>query len=156
MDLPVLTIAANRPKANPHFERLGGAAVVERLVESFYRAMDTRRDAERIRRMHRPDLAEVRRVLVAYLTEWLGGPRLYSPERGAPRLGRVHHPFRIGPAERDAWMACMGQALAETCADVALRAELHAAFWKVAQHLASHADTPQPVNHDAFVPDTPH
>jgi hemoglobin len=136
MDLPVVT---PRPAAaNPHYGQLGGAPVVEQLVESFYAAMDTLPQARGIRAMHGADLAPVKAVLVAYLSEWLGGPRLYSPLRGAPKLGRVHRPYAIGPAERDAWMRCMSLALEQHCPEPGLREQLEAAFRKVADHLASH------------------
>ena len=121
--------------ANPHFARLGGEPAVRRLVDAFYRAMDTRPDARTIRAMHAPDLAETRALLVQYLCEWLGGPRAYSAQRGAPMLRRRHHAFDIDAAARDAWMACMRQALDETCEDAALRDELLAAFHKVADFI---------------------
>jgi hemoglobin len=121
--------------ANPHFARLGGEAAVARLVEAFYAAMDTREDARTIRAMHAHDLASTKAVLRLYLAEWLGGPKRYSAERGAPRLGRVHAPFAIDAGARDAWLACMHDALRDTCADAALRDELMAAFAKVAHHL---------------------
>ena len=70
-----------------------------------------------------------------YLAEWLGGPKRYSTERGQPRLRRVHMPFAIDTDARDAWLACMHQALDEIGADAALRDELLAAFAKVADHL---------------------
>lgn len=120
---------------NRHFERLGGRPAVERLVQAFYRAMDTRPEAATIRAMHAPDLGPVRAVLVDYLCEWLGGPRLYSTQRGAPMLRRRHQPFDIDAAARDAWMACMCQALEETTPDAALRAELEGAFWKIADFI---------------------
>ncbi len=122
-------------KTNPHYERVGGHAGVVALVDAFYRAMDGRPDARTIRAMHAADLAETRRVLVAYLSEWMGGPRQYSTERGAPMLRRRHRPFDIDASARDAWMACMREALEATCADDALRAELLAAFGKVAEHM---------------------
>ena len=127
-------------KTNPHFERLGGAAAVARLVDAFYRAMDTRADARAIRAMHEPDLTATKAVLVAYLGEWLGGPKQYSAQRGPPRLRRVHQPFVIDAAARDAWMACMRQALDDTGTEAALRDKLLAAFAKVAEHL-KHTDT---------------
>ena len=116
--LPLIT------RANPHYERLGGQAAVVALVEAFYRAMDSREDARTIRAMHEPDLGDTQRVLVSYFTEWLGGPKDYSAQRGAPKLRRRHAPFAIDAAARDAWMACMRQALDETCGDAALRTEL--------------------------------
>ena len=120
---------------NPHLARFGGEAAVARLVEAFYCAMDTRADAQRLRAMHAAELGPTKAVLVSYLVEWMGGPRRYSAERGAPMLRRRHHPFDIDAAARDTWLACMGQALAETCDDAALRAQLEAAFAKIATYL---------------------
>lgn len=140
MNLPAVVAAP----ANPHFARLGGAPVIARLVDAFYRQMRTREDARRILAMHPADLSHTRQILVAYLTEWTGGPRLYTPWRGAPRLGRVHAPFTIGPADRDAWMRCMDAALDECVADVPLRGELHAAFARLATHLVRHPDPVAP------------
>lgn len=121
--------------SRPHFVRLGGHASVVRLVDAFYRAMDTRPEAAAIRAMHEADLTRTRAVLVKYLTEWMGGGRLYSPEHGAPMLRRRHQRFAIDAAARDAWMLCMREALNEICADASLRAELDAAFYKVADFM---------------------
>ena len=129
-DVPV--VAA---RANPHFVRLGGHAAVLALVDAFYRAMDGREDARTIRAMHASELAPTKAVLVKYLAEWMGGPSRYSAEHGPPRLRRRHHPFAIDADARDAWMACMRQALAETCPDQALRSELETAFAKIAAHI---------------------
>ena len=120
---------------NPHYARLGGHESVVRLVDAFYRAMDARPQAATVRAMHEPDLTHTKAVLVKYFSEWMGGPKLYSPERGEPRLRRRHMPFAIDDAARDAWMLCMRQALAEVCADEALRAELDAAFFKLADFM---------------------
>lgn len=120
---------------NPHYVRLGGHDSVVRLVDAFYAAMDSRPQAARIRAMHAPDLTHTKAVLVKYFSEWMGGPRLYSPERGEPRLRRRHQPFAIDADARDAWMLCMRQALAEVCADEGLRAELDTAFYKLADFI---------------------
>jgi len=118
-----------------HFERIGGQAGVTRLVEAFYAAMSSRQDAKTIRAMHASDLTATKAVLVQYFCEWMGGPRDYSAHRGHPQLRRRHFPFAVDDAARDAWLACMSQALAETSADSALNAELEAAFRKIADHL---------------------
>ncbi|MGK3999290.1 group II truncated hemoglobin [Sorangium sp. So ce1024] len=125
---------------NPHFAAVGGAPAVARLVDRFYFHMDTLPEAAAIRALHPADLKPVKEVLERYLTEWLGGPALYSAERGHPRLRRRHLRFRIGAAERDAWMLCMRAALADVVSDPALRAQLDAAFYKVADFLRNDAE----------------
>lgn len=133
------------PAAPSHFLRLGGPAAVARLVDAFYDAMDTLPQAAAIRAMHEPDLAHTRDILAKYLSEWLGGPRLFTPERGAPMLRRRHQRFPIDAAARDAWMLCMRHALAQACADEALRADLDAALWKIADFMRNTAsDSPSP------------
>jgi hemoglobin len=117
---------------NPHYARIGGEGEVRRLVDAFYRRMDTLPEAARIRAMHDADLGEIKSTLRLYLIEWLGGPRDYSAHRGPPRLRARHLPFAIGIAERDAWMLCMRGALEEVVADAELRIELEQAFFRTA------------------------
>lgn len=131
--------------ASPPFARIGGQAAIDQLVDAFYRRMDSLPEAKTIRDMHADDLASVSRVLKRYLGEWLGGPKLYSQERGHPRLRMRHMPFRIGVAERDAWMSCMSGALEEVVADARLRAELLQSFYKLADWIRNDDGNP----HDA-------
>jgi hemoglobin len=130
------------PQALTPFMRIGGAATVDRLVEAFYLRVDTLLEARTIRAMHAIDLTEVKDVLKRYLGEWMGGPRLYSQERGHPRLRQRHLGFKIGEAERDAWLACMRGALDETVTDGDLRAELMQAFSKLADWMRNQPGNP--------------
>jgi hemoglobin len=122
---------------NPHFGRIGGEPAVRRLVDAFYRRMDTLPEAAAIRAMHGDDLDEIKAVLRAYLVEWLGGPKEYSPWRGPPRLRRRHAQFDIGGVERDAWMLCMRGALEEVVADADLRREIEAALFRTANAIVN-------------------
>jgi hemoglobin len=115
-----------------NFRRIGGQGTVDRLVEAFYRRIDCLAEAQGIRAMHPADLTSTKDVLKLYLGEWLGGPSLYTRERGHPRLRMRHTHLRIGPAERDAWMLCMRGALDDVVAEPAVRELLHAAFLKLA------------------------
>lgn len=137
---------------NPHFQRIGGSEAVGRLVEAFYRRVETLPEAAVIRAMHAADLTETKSVLKRYLAEWMGGPRDYSRDRGPPRLRRTHAAFAIGAAERDAWMLCMRGALAEVVADADLRAQLERAFLKVAETVRNDADNPHDAASDAHGP----
>src|SRR6516164_9412508 len=124
--------AATDQAAISMFERIGGIVTIDRLVESFYHRMDSLPEARIIRDMHPADLSSTRQLLKRYLTEWTGGPKLYSPEKGHPRLRQRHLGFSIGNAERDAWLTCMRGALEETVADLEARQEIYAALAKLA------------------------
>jgi hemoglobin len=124
------------------FTLIGGQAVVDRLVDSFYHRMDILPEAGGIRAMHSDDLTSVKDVLKRYLGEWLGGPKLYSQERGHPRLRQRHMHFKIGEAERDAWMLCMQGALDEVVENEALRAHLSQSFYKLADWVRNDSGNP--------------
>jgi hemoglobin len=117
------------------YERIGGADAVDALVERFYAEMDARPEARGIRALHAANLAPTKFVLKRYLGEWLGGPPLYSRERGHPRLRMRHLRFPIGEAERDAWLACMRAALEATVADEAPREGIFRALASLADHM---------------------
>jgi hemoglobin len=129
------SLEKTRPSANPHYRLLGGERGVLKLVEHFYRIMDTDPYAASIRAMHPADLTETKAVLHDYLSGWLGGPNLYEAKRGHPRLRQRHMRFSIGEAERDQWLYCMANALNELGVEEALRYQLLAAFLKTADHL---------------------
>lgn len=117
------------------YTRLGGEPAVRALVERFYVLMDELPEAQAVRRLHPPSLQRSADSLFKFLSGWFGGPPLYVRERGHPRLRMRHLPFAIGRAERDQWMRCMRQALAEQVADEPLRAAVENAFVGMADHM---------------------
>jgi hemoglobin len=127
------------------FERVGGAPTIDRLVESFYARMDRLPEAEVIRAMHAPDLGPTKDVLKRYLSEWMGGPKHYSAERGHPRLRQRHMGFAIGDAERDAWLLCMRGALEEAIEDAGARQEIYGLMAKLADWMRNQAGNPHDV-----------
>jgi hemoglobin len=127
------------------FERLGGSDAIDRLVEAFYHRMDVLPQAQRIRAMHDRDLGATKQALKDYLSEWTGGPKLYTPQKGHPRLRQRHLRIPIDIAERDAWMLCMRGALEETIVDAAARREIDEALAKLADWLRNQAGNPHDV-----------
>lgn len=125
-----------------HYERIGGEDKVRQLVDRFYDHMDELPETYGIRKLHAADLSGSRQKLHDFLSGWLGGPQLYVEKHGHPMLRRRHLPFPIGDAERDQWMHCMRLALDEVVEDAKLRAELHQAFVKVADHMRNQAQQP--------------
>ncbi len=128
------------------FERIGGEITVDRLVESFYRRMDTLPEAKTIRALHAADLSRAKITLKRYLTEWLGGPKLYSAEKGHPRLRQRHIGFPIGVGERDAWLLCMRGAMEETIDDAAARIEILPLLEKLADWMRNQPGNPHDAN----------
>jgi hemoglobin len=141
-----MTVDALQSQKTP-FHAIGGQATVDRLVETFYRNMDVLPQAQKIRAMHARDLGPTKAVLKLYLAEWLGGPKTYSEQRGHPRLRMRHMGFAIGPAERDAWMACMTGALDEVVDDVNLREKLKQSFAKLADWVRNDPDNEHDKHH---------
>jgi hemoglobin len=123
-----------------HFERIGGAEGVRRLVDRFYDLMDMEPEAAAIRVLHPPSLEASRDKLYLFLTGWLGGPPLYVERVGPPMLRARHLSFPIGDAERDAWMLCMGRALEEQEMPGELRDFLRDRFRALADHMRNRPD----------------
>jgi hemoglobin len=119
------------------YTRLGGAPAIRALVDRFYALMDELPEAYTVRRLHPESLAGSADSLFKYLSGWFGGPPLYIRERGHPRLRMRHAPYAIGAVERDEWMLCMRQALAEQVADPALREAVEQAFTGMAEHMVN-------------------
>ena len=118
--------------AQTPYRQLGGDRAVRALVDRFYDLMDREPAYAVIRRIHQPDLAHARDKLYWYLSGWLGGPAMYVERFGHPMLRARHLPFSIGVAERDAWLACMQQAMRESGVPEPLQAPLAGAFAKTA------------------------
>jgi hemoglobin len=104
--------------------------------------MDVLPDAKGIRAMHAANLEPTKNVLKRYLCEWMGGPKLYSAEKGHPRLRQRHMGFKIGELERDAWLLCMKGALEESVAEVEARQEIYGLLAKLADWMRNQAGNP--------------
>ena len=117
------------------FEWIGGEARIQALTERFYDLMDLEPLYQVLRAAHGSELASARQKLFWFLCGWLGGPQHYTERLGHPRLRARHLPFRIGVAERDQWVACMDQAMAETGVPEDLRRRLRASFFQTADFM---------------------
>ena len=116
------------------YERVGGEAYFEALVDRFYDGVA----ADAVLRPLYPegDLSDERRWLALFLVQYWGGPGTYSSLRGHPRLRMRHAGFGVGAKERDAWLRHMLGAVASVPgADEAAQAELEAYFRSAADFM---------------------
>jgi len=95
------------------FDLIGGEARVRALVDRFYDLMAIDERFARLRSLHPADLDASRDKLSWFLCGWMGGPDHYIRRFGHPRLRARHLPFPIASAERDQWLVCMAQAMAD-------------------------------------------
>ena len=119
----------------PIFEAVGGTSWFETLIERFYNAVET---DVLLRPLYPDDLTESREHMVKFLSQYWGGPRTYSEERGHPRLRMRHAPFVITSAERDAWVKHMVAAVRAGDLPPALEERMIDYFEMAATHLINH------------------
>jgi hemoglobin len=118
---------------------LGGEAAVRALVDRFYDLMDLEPAYTALRALHPSTLDGSRDKLHWFLCGWLGGPQHYIERFGHPMLRARHLPYAIGNTERDQWMACMTQAMADCAVEPALAAALREALQGTANWMRNRA-----------------
>ena len=106
------------------YDTVGGMPFFEALVDHFYDGVQA--DRALLSLYPEPeDLGPARHKLALFLAQYWGGPTTYHEERGHPALRMRHAPFAIGPAERDAWLSHMREAVDS----LGLTPEQHATLW---------------------------
>ncbi|MCO5734478.1 globin [Rhizobium sp. SSA_523] len=117
------------------YEAIGGDETVRALTRRFYALMDSLPEAARCRAVHPADLSGSEAKLYDYLTGYLGGPPVYVEKYGHPRLRSRHFMASIGVRERDEWLLCFSQAMAETIDNPKLRDIIWAPIERLAHHM---------------------
>lgn len=118
------------PHVSP-YEQIGGAETIRKLVKSFYARV--RKDPV-LAPIFPGDWAETERKQYLFLTQFFGGPQLYSEEFGHPMLRARHIPFPVTPRRAQAWLSCMSQALD----DVGLAGGIRDYIWQRLVQTAQH------------------
>jgi hemoglobin len=95
------------------FKAAGGEAGLRRLVDRFFDRMSSDARFATIYAMHPEDIDVSRDKLARFLCGWLGGPKLYNAKYGTISIPRDHSHLPIGEAERDQWLTCMAESVAE-------------------------------------------
>ena len=93
------------------YDAIGGAPVIREIVEKFYPKVQ---DHPLLAPLFPDDILPVMDKQYLFLTQFLGGPSLYSDEYGHPMMRARHMPFPITPERAEAWLDCMARALSQT------------------------------------------
>jgi hemoglobin len=99
--------------ADASFQAAGGVDGLRVLVDNFFDRMGSDDRFKTIWDLHPEDKEISRDKLARFLCGWLGGPKLYQEKYGAIGIPRVHAHLPIGAAERDQWLTCMSESVAE-------------------------------------------
>ncbi|WP_028393131.1 globin domain-containing protein [Bacillus cihuensis] len=95
-------------QANPTPYDVIGEALLYKLIDVFYENVSHHPELKPI---FPEDLTETVRRQKQFMTQYLGGPSLYTEEHGHPMLRARHLPFEITPSRAEAWLSCMRQAM---------------------------------------------
>ncbi|GIN39159.1 globin domain-containing protein [Heyndrickxia oleronia] len=101
------------PRLHNLYDQIGGEKI-EELVNAFYPKVYADPD---LSPLFQGDMNEIMRKQRMFLTQFLGGPALYSQEFGPPAMRQRHHPFEITPRRAECWLRCMKEAFEEVGLD---------------------------------------
>ena len=100
---------ANSGEISELFDRVGGSATFDLLVQRFYEGLRT--DPVVFPMYPSDDIDGAIWRLSTFLQQYFGGPTAYSDQRGHPRLRMRHAAFHINPAARELWLTHMRTAV---------------------------------------------
>lgn len=116
------------------YDRLGGAAALKELVDTFYDIIETDPDGRSLNLLHLRGhgVAHSRIEQFNYLSGFLGGPKLYSEKHGHADVREMHRHVEISMADKDAWLLCMSKAIEKVVPDANVGQELMKYFRVIA------------------------
>ncbi len=118
---------------NSLYESLG-EKVISELVTRFY---DKVFASEKIGHLFKNDKALILEKQRQFLTQFFGGPTLYTDEHGHPKMRRRHMPHRITQESKEEWLRLMFASIDELDIENKLKETLKGAFPVLAQHMVN-------------------
>jgi hemoglobin len=118
------------------FERLGEENI-QTLVDRFY---DLVFQDEQISHLFKTDKDIIKEKQRLFLTQFFGGPALYSNQYGHPKLRVRHLPHPITQDDAVAWLSCMSRAIKSLSIDEKLKDEILKGFIPTAMFMVNTED----------------
>ncbi|QRG67912.1 protoglobin domain-containing protein [Brevibacillus choshinensis] len=116
------------------YEMIGGADTLARLVDIFYDHVKQHPD---LAPLFPDDFTEVKERQYQFLTQFLGGPTLYSDIHGHPMLRARHMRFPIGTIQAQAWLSCMQKAMDQAGLEGEIRDHIFDRLRLTAHHMVN-------------------
>jgi hemoglobin len=113
------------------YEIIGGAETVRRIVDAFYPKVQASKD---LGPLFPENIDPVRERQYQFLTQFFGGPLLYTEEHGHPMMRGRHMHFPLTPKLAEAWLGCMRETLEDIGMDPVLRQVVLERLKAPAQH----------------------
>lgn len=111
-----------------------GPEALKQLVNTFY---DEVVKSPIISQLFVNDINEIKAKQYLFLTQFLGGPQLYTQTYGHPRMRMRHLPHKIDEAAKNEWLRCMQFAVDSLAIDQELKLKLFGVFPPIAQHMVN-------------------
>ncbi|MCA1056729.1 globin [Rossellomorea aquimaris] len=121
-----------------------GEKKLSMLVDAFYNRVSKH---DLLAPIFPDDLTETARKQKQFLTQYLGGPPLYTSEHGHPMLRARHLPFQITEERAKAWLSCMQEAMDEVELEGPIRDDFFQRLVLTAHHMVN-TETPERTNID--------
>ena len=119
------------------FELIGGAQMIERLVDAFYRRVQAHPN---LSQLFPQDITPIRNKQLKFLTQFFGGPQLYTLEHGHPMMRARHLPHPITPERAREWLSCMAAAMDEVGLEGPVRTYMWERIVLTARHMINSED----------------
>lgn len=94
--------------SNEIFARMGEESIT-RMISDFYKKLHS----SSIRHVFRSQIEVGTQRSAWFFIGILGGPNLFEQNRGEPRLRSRHIPFQISNEQREVWLECFMEVLAD-------------------------------------------
>ncbi len=111
-----------------------GPERLQAIVDKFY---DLAFSNEIIGDLFQTDKNIIREKQLQFLTQFLGGPQIYTENHGHPRMRMRHLPHAITEEAKNEWLRCMHTAINDVIEDKTLADALYACFPKLAAHMVN-------------------
>lgn len=113
------------------YEEIGEVKLYQ-MIDTFYKYVSIH---ETLSPIFPGDWSETARKQKLFMTQLLGGPALYSMERGHPMMRARHLPFPITVERATEWIDCMEKAMDEVQLQKEIKEYLLTLFSNIARNM---------------------